>query len=46
MHHADGYAAFILPAYGITALVFIALIVDSLWRSWQWRRKAEARKPE
>jgi heme exporter protein D len=38
---AGAYAAFVWPAYGITALVFIAMIWFSLARSRHWRRRAE-----
>ena len=43
---AGKYAVFVWPAYGITALVFILMIADSLLRSRRWRRAAEARNPE
>lgn len=35
------YAAFIWPAYGLTALVFVAMIAASLNRARRWRKKAE-----
>ena len=35
------YAAFVWPAYGLTALVFLAMIVFTLRASARWRRKAE-----
>ena len=35
------YAVFIWPAYGISALVLGALLVDSLVRAARWRRAAE-----
>jgi heme exporter protein D len=37
------YAAFIWPAYGVSALVLIALTVDSLLRARRWRKAAERR---
>ena len=37
----DKYAAFIWPAYGITALGFAWMIVDTLVRARSWRRRAE-----
>ncbi len=41
------YAAFIWPAYGITALTLLALVADSLWRAARWRKAAEAeRRPD
>ena len=38
------YAAYILPAYAISAVVFAALIADSLARARRWR--AEVKKRE
>ena len=35
------YAAFIWPAYGLTALVFAAMVVSSLNHARRWRKKAE-----
>jgi heme exporter protein D len=40
------YAAFIQPAYAVTALAFAGMIIDSLWRARLWRRRAEAAKAE
>ncbi|MBP7651109.1 MAG: heme exporter protein CcmD [Phenylobacterium sp.] len=42
------YAAFIWPAYGLTALVFLGMIAASLNRARRWRKKAESltRGPE
>ncbi|HSV01682.1 MAG TPA: heme exporter protein CcmD [Phenylobacterium sp.] len=34
------YAAYIWPAYGVTALVFAGLIVSSLWHARRWRGRA------
>ncbi len=42
LFHAGRYAAFIWPAYGISALAFAWMIVDSLVRARRWRRAAEA----
>ncbi len=39
---AGKYAAFVWPAYGITVLVFAALIVGALAHARRWRRRAEA----
>ena len=36
------YGAFIWPAYGLTALVFMGMIVASLNHARRWRKKAEA----
>jgi heme exporter protein D len=40
----DKYAAFVWPAYGITALGFAWMIIDTLVRARAWRRRAE--KPD
>ena len=37
----DRYAAFIWPAYGVTALAFAWMVADTLWRAWRWRRRAQ-----
>lgn len=37
----DKYAAFIWPAYGVTALAFAVLIVSSLLHARRWRKRAE-----
>ena len=39
---AGKYALFVWPAYGITALVFALLVVDSLLRARRWRRAVQA----
>ena len=38
------YAAFVWPAYAVTALMLAALIADSLVRARRWRREAERLK--
>jgi heme exporter protein D len=38
---AGKYAAFIWPAYGVTAVVFGGLIVSSLAHARRWKRRAE-----
>ncbi len=43
--HAGKYAAYIWPAYGVTALVFAILIIGSLRHAARWRRRAEHRDP-
>jgi len=51
---AGKYAAFVWPAYAITALVFAVLIADSFARARRWREAvrrlekdaAQARRPE
>ena len=42
--HAGKYAAFIWPAYAITALVFLVLIASSLQHARRWKRRAEDRR--
>jgi heme exporter protein D len=41
---AGKYALFVWPAYAITALVLIAMVVDSLRRAARWRRAVEDRE--
>jgi heme exporter protein D len=43
MLHLDPgkYAAFVWPAYGLTALVFVLLIASSLSHARRWKRRAE-----
>jgi heme exporter protein D len=38
---AGKYAAFVWPAFAITAVVFAGMIADSLARARRWRREAE-----
>lgn len=38
---AGKYAAFIWPAYGLTALVFAVLIVGALNHARRWKKRAE-----
>ena len=38
---AGKYAAFIWPAYGVTALVFAGLIAGSLAHARRWKARAE-----
>ena len=38
---AGKYAVFVWPAYGLTALVFLGMIVFTLRQSRAWRRRAE-----
>jgi heme exporter protein D len=37
----DKYAAFVWPAYAITAAVFAWMVIDTLMRAGRWRRQAE-----
>ena len=39
------YAAFVWPAYGLSALALLAMLADSLLRTRRWRREAEADAP-
>lgn len=43
---AGKYAAFVWPAYGLTAIVFAVLIADTLARARRWRRAAERGESE
>lgn len=36
MTHAD----FVFAAYAVTAVVWLGLIVDTLWRLWQHKKQA------
>jgi heme exporter protein D len=38
---AGPYAAFVWPAYGVSALVIAGLALDSWLRARRWRREAE-----
>jgi len=38
---AGKYAAFVWPAYGLTALVFAVLIISSLDHARRWKKRAE-----
>jgi heme exporter protein D len=40
---AGKYAAYVWPAFAITALVFVAMIASSLGYSGRWRKKAQER---
>jgi heme exporter protein D len=42
----DKYAAFVWPAYGVTAVVFAWMVLDTLVRSVRWRRRAERHENE
>jgi heme exporter protein D len=45
VNEAASYAAFVWPAYGLSALVIAALALDSLLRARRWRREAEGDEP-
>ena len=40
------YGAYVWPAYGISALVLLALVAWTLGRSAAWRRRAERAERE
>jgi heme exporter protein D len=42
---AGRYAAFVWPAFAITALVFAGMIVSALAHARRWRRRAERDDP-
>ena len=42
---AGKYAAYVWPAYAISALVLLALAGDTLMRARRWRRRAEPPAP-
>ncbi len=42
--HVGAYAAFIWPAYALTAAALVWMVADSLLRSRAWRARAEGRK--
>jgi heme exporter protein D len=41
---AGRYAPFLWSAYGLSAAVILALVVESVWRARRWRKAAEARE--
>ena len=42
----DKYAAYIWPAYAVTAATFAWMVIDTLLRARRWRRKAERLEDE
>ena len=44
--NAGKYAIFVWPAYGLTALVFLGFIADTLLRARRWRKAVEDRERE
>ena len=46
MMNLGKYAAFILPAYGLTIGFFVWITAASLWSSRRWRRAAELLQSE
>ncbi len=43
---ADKYAAYIWPAYAVSALAFVWMVLDTLIRARRWRRRAERLEDE
>jgi len=43
---AGKYAAFVWPAYAITAVVFAGMIAEATARARRWRREAERLEEE
>jgi heme exporter protein D len=43
---AGKYAIFVWPAYGLTALIFVGLITDTVLRARRWRRAVEQREAD
>ena len=43
---AGKYAAFVWPAYGLTAAVLLWLVIDSLARAARWRRAAQSHEKD
>jgi heme exporter protein D len=43
---AGKYGPFVWPAYAITALVFAAMIADSVLRTRRWRKAVQAAEPD
>jgi heme exporter protein D len=43
---AGKYAAFVWPAYGLTALVFAGMIFFTLASARRWRRRAEQNREQ
>jgi heme exporter protein D len=42
--HVGAYAAYIWPAYALTAAALVWMVADTLLRSRAWRAKAEDRR--
>jgi heme exporter protein CcmD len=42
-HSAGRYGAYIWPAYGVSLIGLIAMIVDTILRARRWRREADRR---
>ena len=46
MNLHDRYAAFVWPAYGITALVFAWMVLSAILRARRWRRRVDQLEAE
>lgn len=46
MNLHDKYAAFVWPAYALTAVVFAWMVVSTLLRARRWRRRVERLEAE
>ncbi len=44
--NAGKYAVFVWSAYGLSAVVFLGLILDSLLGARRWKREVEKREGE
>jgi heme exporter protein D len=42
----DRYAAFVWPAYGVTAVVFAMMLLDTFLRARGWRRRVSRLEDE
>ncbi len=42
-HSAGRYGAYIWPAYGVSLIGLVAMIVDTILRARRWRREADRR---
>ncbi len=43
---ADKYAPYIWPAYAVTAVGFVWMVLDTVIRARRWRRRAERLEDE
>jgi heme exporter protein CcmD len=46
MESLGRYAVYILPAYGISAVVLAALVIEALLRARRWRKAAGEERPK
>jgi heme exporter protein CcmD len=45
-HSAGRYGAYIWPAYGVSLIGFVGLIVDTALRARRWRREVDKQQGE